>query len=71
MAPERSLQIRPAAARALTLLVALTNFVAVSHGVDYMVGGDVQKWNFPPSSSWYDDVWAKNITFYLGDTLST
>ncbi|KAG0620097.1 hypothetical protein M758_4G189100 [Ceratodon purpureus] len=69
MASVTSAQLRPARARVLTLLLTLTNFVSVSQGVDYPVGGTTQQWNFPPSSSWYDDVWSRNITFVLGDKL--
>lgn len=57
--------------RTLTLLLTFLKLVGVSHGKDWLVGGENQKWGFPPSSSWYEDVWAKNITFRVGDQLGT
>lgn len=69
MMRQSNLNVR-AAARTLTLLLAFLNLIGRSSGVDWLVGGETQKWNFPPSSAWYEDVWTKNITFRVGDQLS-
>lgn len=59
-----------AGARTLTLVLTFLALIEINHGDNWVVGGESQKWNFPPSSAWYDDVWAKNITFRVGDQLS-
>lgn len=59
--------------RAASLAVAqvlVFNLLAAATATEYVVGGDLQ-WTFPPSTSWYEDVWAKNYTFKVGDALGT
>lgn len=58
-----------AASLALAQVLVL-NLLAVATATEYVVGGDLQ-WTFPPSTSWYEDVWAKNYTFKVGDALGT
>jgi hypothetical protein len=65
---------------AVVLVVLLVGFMFLAviqlPGVGatvYTVGGSTQ-WNFPPPTAanpltWYNDVWAANITFKAGDVL--
>ncbi|KAG0590847.1 hypothetical protein KC19_1G131000 [Ceratodon purpureus] len=52
-------------------VVAMSTFLGVSHAVQHVVGGDVQKWAFLQANSpitFYND-WAANQTFTTGDTM--
>lgn len=59
-----------AASLALAQVLVLSSLLAVATATEYVVGGDLE-WTFPPSTSWYEDVWAKNYTFKVGDALGT
>ena len=58
-----------AASLALAQVLVLS-LLAGATATEYVVGGDLE-WTFPPSTSWYEDVWAKNYTFKVGDALGT
>jgi hypothetical protein len=56
------------------MILALLGLMALLQGAQaetYFVGGSTQQWGFPPSNSatYYSDVWAKGITFRVGDVL--
>lgn len=56
------------------MILALLGLMALLQGAQaetYVVGGTTQEWQFPPSDSatYYSDVWAKGITFRVGDVL--
>jgi hypothetical protein len=56
------------------MILALLGLMALLQGAQaetYVVGGTSQEWNFAPSNSatYYSDVWAKGITFRVGDVL--
>ncbi|CAM6008132.1 unnamed protein product [Sphagnum balticum] len=56
------------------MILALLGLMALLQGAQaetYFVGNTTQQWNFPPSDSatYYSDVWAKGITFRVGDVL--
>lgn len=56
------------------MILALLGLMALLQGAQaetYFVGGTTQEWNYPPgnSATYYSDVWAKGITFRVGDVL--
>jgi hypothetical protein len=56
------------------MILALLGLMALLQGAQaetYFVGGTTQEWDFPPSdgANYYSDVWAKGITFRVGDVL--
>jgi hypothetical protein len=56
------------------MILALLGLMALLQGAQaetYFVGGTTQEWGFPPSdgANYYSDVWAKGITFRVGDVL--
>ncbi|CAK9218201.1 unnamed protein product [Sphagnum troendelagicum] len=56
------------------MILALLGLMALLQGAQaetYFVGGPSQQWGYPPSDSatYYSDVWAKGITFRVGDVL--
>lgn len=55
---------------AVVVVAMLAFLVCGAQGATYSVGGSTQ-WDYPPSNdiNWYNDVWAKNITFKVGDSL--
>lgn len=56
---------------AVVVVSAILAFVVCgAQAATYSVGGSTQ-WDYPPSNdvNWYNDVWAKNITFKVGDSL--
>lgn len=55
-----------------TLMLHLfLDFITVHHGAATMhtVGGETQRWDYPPRDFWYEEVWAKSIIFRVGDQL--
>lgn len=58
---------------AAVLVLALSSVADVTHGAQWVVGGDVQKWSFLQANApltFFND-WANdNKTFSTGDTLS-
>jgi uncharacterized membrane protein len=56
------------------MILALLGLMALLQGAQaetYVVGNSTQQWSFAPSNSatYYSDVWAKGITFRVGDVL--
>ncbi|CAK9216161.1 unnamed protein product [Sphagnum troendelagicum] len=56
------------------MILALLGLMALLQGAQaetYLVGGTTQEWGYPPSdgANYYSDVWAKGITFRVGDVL--
>jgi hypothetical protein len=56
------------------MILALLGLMALLQGAQaetYVVGGTSQEWNYAPgnSATYYSDVWAKGITFRVGDVL--
>ncbi|KAH8971383.1 hypothetical protein BDL97_02G138400 [Sphagnum fallax] len=56
------------------MILALLGLMALLQGAQaetHLVGGTTQEWGFPPSdgANYYSDVWAKGITFRVGDVL--
>lgn len=52
----------------LACLFLIGALVHVVVAVDHNVGGDFG-WNFPPTLTFFSE-WARNNTFFVGDTLS-
>lgn len=65
------LQERGNAGCAIVVLLGLLAFLHGAQAATIVVGGSTTQWNYPPNNdlTWYDNVWAKNQTFHVGDVL--